>query len=130
MLRLGTMYMMKLAHGEAFSCPAGACWRNLFVVALMPWMKRHRVIAKAESVDHDEYELWVKEPSEKNVTHGLLDLVEQVAPPAVGAVLEQAENAMTTVQQGLKDAYNTAAGMVVDEGPADQEEQKAEKKTQ
>lgn len=41
--RLLTMYMMKLKHGPKFGSEAGACWRQLFVVALLPWMKQNRV---------------------------------------------------------------------------------------
>mmetsp|Transcript_12888 Transcript_12888/g.18947 ORF Transcript_12888/g.18947 Transcript_12888/m.18947 type:complete len:82 (+) Transcript_12888:59-304(+) len=37
------MYMMKLKYGPKFGSEAGACWRQLFVAALMPWMKQNRV---------------------------------------------------------------------------------------
>ena len=43
--RLITMYMMKLKD-NAFGNEAGACWRQLFVVALMPWMTKNRVFTE------------------------------------------------------------------------------------
>jgi len=41
--RISAMYLMRLVHGQTFSSRAGACWRNVFVVVLCPWMTKHRV---------------------------------------------------------------------------------------
>jgi len=46
--RLGKMYLMKLRHGQAFATKTGSCWRLLFVVALMPWMRSFRMVAHPE----------------------------------------------------------------------------------
>ena len=35
--------MMRLRHGELFGVRAGSCWRVLFVLFLMPWLRKHRV---------------------------------------------------------------------------------------
>jgi hypothetical protein len=43
--RLITMYMMKLKD-NAFGSEAGSCWRQLFVVALMPWIMKQRVFTE------------------------------------------------------------------------------------
>lgn len=43
--RIITMYMMKLKD-DSFGNEAGACWRQLFVVALMPWMMKNRVFTE------------------------------------------------------------------------------------
>lgn len=40
--RLGAMYLMKLRHDD-FVSYAGTCWRMLFVYALAPWMRTHRL---------------------------------------------------------------------------------------
>jgi hypothetical protein len=42
--RLLAVYMMKL-KSDKFSSKAGACWRQLFVVALMPWFMKLRVFS-------------------------------------------------------------------------------------
>ena len=42
--RLGMMYMMKLKHGKKFACKAGSHWRLLFVFALMPHLRKNRIL--------------------------------------------------------------------------------------
>jgi len=42
--RLGMMYMMKLKHGSKFGNKAGSTWRLLFVFALMPWLRKNRIV--------------------------------------------------------------------------------------
>lgn len=45
MERLATMYMMKLRYGSDFGRRANSCWRLLFVLCLMPWMRKYRLCA-------------------------------------------------------------------------------------
>jgi hypothetical protein len=54
--RLLSMYLMKLKN-DKFSSEAGACWRQLFVVQLMPWLIKHRVFTdkRLESLSLDHY---------------------------------------------------------------------------
>jgi hypothetical protein len=53
--RLFAMYMMKLKSDE-FCSDAGACWRQLFVAALMPWLVKLRVFSDERLGDKvDEY---------------------------------------------------------------------------
>lgn len=50
MERLAQMYLMKIRHKEAFLTEAGNAWRQLILLAYMPWMARYRVFrAERES---------------------------------------------------------------------------------
>ena len=50
--RLGLLYLLKLYNGKDFGTQAGAYWRMLFVLALMPWMRNYRVRpAQSEGFD-------------------------------------------------------------------------------
>lgn len=49
------MYLMKLKN-DKFSTEAGACWRQLFVTTLMPWMIKLRVFSDKRLEDSlDQY---------------------------------------------------------------------------
>jgi len=50
---LGTMYMMKLRYRELFAERAGYCFRLMFVVALMPWIRKYRILASPKSAGGD-----------------------------------------------------------------------------
>jgi hypothetical protein len=54
--RLGVMYLMKLRHGAKFAKTSGTCWRMLFVFALMPWLRKYRVMARPSLQDGDKNE--------------------------------------------------------------------------
>jgi hypothetical protein len=40
--RLTVFYLTKLRHGPKFCTRAGSCWRLIYVLALMPWLKKYR----------------------------------------------------------------------------------------
>jgi hypothetical protein len=43
MERLSVIYLLKLRYGEQFGHRAGGQWRLIFVIALMPWLRRYRL---------------------------------------------------------------------------------------
>lgn len=43
--RLGIIFLMKLRHGKSFAVRAGSMWRLLFVIALMPYLRKNRIAA-------------------------------------------------------------------------------------
>lgn len=43
MERLARLYVMKAHHGEDFVTRAGTAWRQLTVLAFMPWVARYHV---------------------------------------------------------------------------------------
>ncbi|CAB9507079.1 expressed unknown protein [Seminavis robusta] len=53
--RLGTMYLMRLRYPN-FGSNAGACWRQLFVITLMPWLMKNRVFYEQRAIEsiHDQ----------------------------------------------------------------------------
>lgn len=51
MERLAALYLMRLKHGEYFGSDAGAAWRKLFVLALMPWLMKY---SKERMTDFDD----------------------------------------------------------------------------
>jgi hypothetical protein len=42
---LGFMYLMKIRHDADFMNRAGVTWRLIFVTALMPWLRKYRVMS-------------------------------------------------------------------------------------
>lgn len=48
--RIGGLYLMRHAYGHNFGSNAGARWRQLFCVALMPWLKKYRSLRNLERV--------------------------------------------------------------------------------
>ena len=53
--RLGALYLMRLKF-KSFGNDACGCWRQLFVVTLMPWLLKYRVLCekRLEHAFHDE----------------------------------------------------------------------------
>jgi len=51
---LGLMYLMKLRHKDNFCTGSGSAWRLLFVIVLMPWLKKKRIEDKRDDEDGDK----------------------------------------------------------------------------
>jgi hypothetical protein len=44
--RLGALCLLKLNRGDAFGTRGGSAWRLLYVLSLMPWLKKYRANAR------------------------------------------------------------------------------------
>ena len=53
--RLSVIYMLKLRYGEQFGHRAGGQWRLIFVIALMPWLRRYRLDDGPSYEDQEDY---------------------------------------------------------------------------
>jgi hypothetical protein len=113
--RLGTMYLMRLRH-KTFGSNAGACWRQLFTLTLMPWLIKYRMFHEQRSIEslrdqESERELQKDEDKEfKKVAEELLR-AEQVlgGAHAVGQVGLGAVEGVKTVGQVGVDTIKSAA---------------------
>ena len=54
--RLAAMYLMRLKYGEYFSADAGAQWRIVFVLTLMPWLVKFSQAHEQNGVEDDSDE--------------------------------------------------------------------------
>ena len=50
---LGKIYLMKLSYGKNFIDRAGYCYRLIFTLALMPWLRKHRTMARPKMLERD-----------------------------------------------------------------------------
>ena len=51
---LGSMYLMKLKYKGSFMNRAGSKWRELLVIALMPWLHKYRKLHRQLEVSKEE----------------------------------------------------------------------------
>ena len=71
--RLGALYLMRLRHRD-FGSDAGGCWRQLFVVALMPWLMKYRVYHEqrcADAITDQLSEIRIQLDEEKDPLEGV-----------------------------------------------------------
>jgi len=112
------MYLMKMQH-PSFTSHAGAVWRQLFVLALLPWMRKHRVfsdIRLSQAVEALARRKLEVEQDEKGVAERFGDDIQAAAASgtektvaAAGAGVQFAANATDT---GVQFAANTADAVV------------------
>jgi hypothetical protein len=75
--RLGMMYMMKLKHGDKFGKKSSSTWRLLFVFALMPWLRKYRILDK--DIDIDENKVKKAFSLIKDSNDQIYDLKEEIS---------------------------------------------------
>jgi hypothetical protein len=72
---LGVLYLLKLRFGDQFGNRAGGQWRLIFVLSLMPWLRRYRLDdgPSYKSAQNDENQETMEEGFEKysvqNLSH-------------------------------------------------------------
>lgn len=77
--RMSQMYLIKLKRGNTFVTRAGAAWRQVFVLVLMPWMSKHRVFYQERTIQaqaaFSRRKVELKEESKGVVDHFADDMV-------------------------------------------------------
>jgi hypothetical protein len=87
--RLGAMYLMRLRH-KSFGGDAGGCWRQLFVLTLMPWLIKYRVFHEqrcSDSVKDQLSEIQLKLEEEEEPMTAIAGNVMETGALVVGSVV-------------------------------------------
>jgi hypothetical protein len=100
--RLGAMYLMRLRH-KSFGGDAGGCWRQLFVLTLMPWLMKDRVFHEQRCSDSVKDQL----------SEIQLKLEEDEAPMTAiaGNVMETGAGVVAAVDSGAQFVKNAGIGV-------------------
>jgi hypothetical protein len=97
--RLSVIYLLKLRYGEQFGHRAGGQWRLIFVIALMPWLRRYRLDDGPSYEDQDDY---AEERIDADIAKGEnshVDTVDKNEEPPVNLV-DQIVDTSTLVGDG------------------------------
>jgi hypothetical protein len=87
--RISAMYLMKLRY-KNFGTDAGSCWRQIFVVTLMPWLMKYHVIYEKRCFDalrDVASEAKVEYEENKDFTQDVVGLGENVRDQAIYGVV-------------------------------------------
>jgi hypothetical protein len=101
--RLGGMYLMRLRH-KSFGTDAGGCWRQLFVLTLMPWLLKNRVFY-AKRLENDSEDQRIEAKLRLDEERGAIELLT-TGVKGVGAKAGE-----ITVATGIQEA-GAKAGIV------------------
>jgi hypothetical protein len=113
--RLGEMYLMRLRQGNSFGSDACSCWRQLFVVALMPWLIKRRVYYGQRTVNSmadllGEAKLKLDEDRSR-----FKEVVQDAVDTGAGVVevVQDAVNTGAGVGEVVQDAVDDAGAVVI-----------------
>jgi hypothetical protein len=104
--RLGAMYLMRLRHKD-FGNAANACWRQIFIVTLMPWLMKYHVTFEhrcSDSLKDQEVESEIERDEDKHVGAILSDEVYRNVLGAGAGVYEMAEGGVNVAAAAGKAA--------------------------
>ena len=78
--RLGALFLLKLNYGKKFGTRGGSAWRLLYVMTLMPWLKKYR--ASVRQMDYTSMGSFGKSLGhvENDETDGEAQTAEQPLP--------------------------------------------------
>lgn len=99
--RLATIYILKLRHGGDFGSRAGGAWRLIFVMAMMPWLRRFRL---DEGSGSPSLEKGVDDEGETTVVDN------ELAPKAL--MLTSLEDPSGTERYAMDDQVATLRGIL------------------
>jgi hypothetical protein len=115
--RLAQMYLMKLKHHTSFCSDAGAVWRQLFVQAIMPWARKHRVFNE-ERLSETMKALSKRRMETEENNKGTLARMGEDLGDLKENLKENAENLGTAAVTGIGDLGTTTALGLGDMGTA------------
>lgn len=87
--RLGAMYLLRLRNKE-FGNAANSCWRQIFVLTLMPWLMKYHVYHEqrcSDSLKDQQVEKEIEHEEQKNVRQVISDDVLQNVMDAGAGVM-------------------------------------------
>lgn len=110
--RLSVFYLTKLRHGSKFCTRGGSCWRLIYVLVLMPWLKKYRpgfenynmgIVAPAsdEKADKSDLEQLVLSLEKQMFTNDRLRAENEQYALQVKA-LKQSKRSVVTVSKAVQ----------------------------
>jgi hypothetical protein len=115
--RLSQMYLMKFRHKKQFVSRAGTVWRQVFVLTLMPWMRKHRVFSREryqQSIEALAANRLIAEEDTKGIAERFGEDIKYAAE-GVGAMgAEAAEGFLVAPAGTAKHVVENIAGNVAD----------------
>jgi hypothetical protein len=118
--RLSQIYLMRFRHKKRFVSRAGAVWRQVFVLTLMPWMRKHRVSSEVklqQSVEALVINRLIAKEEAKGIGERFGEDVKHATEGVGAAGTEAAEGLVTTAGTAIH-VVEDIAGNVADTSEA------------